>query len=225
MSTSTWLEKTIQSTTLTIPPLTTTALDYWNWEIPKSVSKSSTYTLRSSIVPPPFIITQNPPRKTGTGQPNPTSGGKIPATTPVDGKSGEPTDKDGRPHSTIANDEPRESWMDDSQPKPSGNNDDDNNGEVGDGNDHPVSVSKSDKPHTKSTDFNQPKSTHGEDGGNRDARTTTDTRHLSLTPDSRAPEPSKSHRPYVSTEQLPHHHTHVLQIPTRTETYQQYRLR
>ncbi|RJE24641.1 chitinase [Aspergillus sclerotialis] len=59
VSTSTGYSRTIQTTTLTVPPVTTTAIDAWNWNITQT-SAESKYTLSSSILPPPFRITNDP---------------------------------------------------------------------------------------------------------------------------------------------------------------------
>ncbi|KAF3480778.1 uncharacterized protein GIQ15_06125 [Arthroderma uncinatum] len=45
ISSSIWQVKTIQTTTLTIPPLTTSVLDMWNWPVTKSGLSSTTYVV------------------------------------------------------------------------------------------------------------------------------------------------------------------------------------
>lgn len=126
VSTSTWLEKTVQTTTLTIPPLTTTAIGVWNWNITGVNSdKSTKYTLTESIHPPPFVITHHPPRKTGNGPENDT-----PGTT---------SNGDGKPDVTSG---------DDNEPEPtrSGSDDDDDNSNESSTDDRPIPTSGSDTP-------------------------------------------------------------------------------
>ncbi|PGH03305.1 chitinase [Blastomyces parvus] len=79
VSTSTGLARTIQTTTLTIPPVTTSMVNLWNWKVTDLDVSSSRYSLTSSILPPPFVITDklpedwlknNPPKPTpGNGSP------------------------------------------------------------------------------------------------------------------------------------------------------------
>lgn len=66
--------RTIQSTTISIPPLTTSALDMWHWPVTQIDISSTTYMVMSSILPPPFMITNSvpagavaPPQNTGSG--------------------------------------------------------------------------------------------------------------------------------------------------------------
>ncbi|KKZ62236.1 chitinase [[Emmonsia] crescens] len=62
LSTSTGLARTIQTTTLTITPITTSKINLWNWEITDPEASSATYALISSILPPPFVITDKVPQ-------------------------------------------------------------------------------------------------------------------------------------------------------------------
>ncbi|PGG98706.1 hypothetical protein AJ80_09479 [Polytolypa hystricis UAMH7299] len=59
ISTSTGLFKTIQTTTLNIPRLVTSVIDLWNWRIERDMS-TIIYAVSSSILPPPFVITDHP---------------------------------------------------------------------------------------------------------------------------------------------------------------------
>ncbi|EEQ88507.2 bacteriodes thetaiotaomicron symbiotic chitinase [Blastomyces dermatitidis ER-3] len=78
--TSTGLARTIQTTTLTIPPITTSEISLWNWKVTDPDASSSRYTPISSILPPPFVITEKLPE--GWVQGNP------PKPTPGDGNPG-----------------------------------------------------------------------------------------------------------------------------------------
>ncbi|KAH7123358.1 hypothetical protein B0J13DRAFT_152964 [Dactylonectria estremocensis] len=66
MSTSSFISRVVQTTTLKIPPVTTTAIDLWNHNIPEGSSETLLW-LTWSIIPPPFTITNdpNPENKTG----------------------------------------------------------------------------------------------------------------------------------------------------------------
>ncbi|EFR05219.1 bacteriodes thetaiotaomicron symbiotic chitinase [Nannizzia gypsea CBS 118893] len=67
--------RTIQPTTITIPPLTTSVLDMWHWPVTQTDISSATYVVVSSILPPPFMITNSvpsgavpPPQNRGNSQ-------------------------------------------------------------------------------------------------------------------------------------------------------------
>ncbi|KAE8143536.1 hypothetical protein BDV38DRAFT_276621 [Aspergillus pseudotamarii] len=59
VTTSTEYLRNLTTTTLTIPPVTTDKIDWWNLNLTSSTSKT-TFTLQSSILPPPFYITNSP---------------------------------------------------------------------------------------------------------------------------------------------------------------------
>ncbi|EEP77206.1 predicted protein [Uncinocarpus reesii 1704] len=59
VSTSTGLGRTILNTTLTIPPVTTTVIEVWNWILTDIEVTSTSHKITSSILPPPFVITDN----------------------------------------------------------------------------------------------------------------------------------------------------------------------
>lgn len=63
ITTGTIIESIIESTVLTIPPVTTTAINFWN----VYVTNATVVYLTTSILPPPFIITEypTPPQQTG----------------------------------------------------------------------------------------------------------------------------------------------------------------
>ncbi|EEQ29481.1 symbiotic chitinase [Microsporum canis CBS 113480] len=90
--------RTIQTTTITIPPLITSVLDMWHWPVTETDLSSTTYVVVSSILPPPFMITNSlpsdavaPPRNTGAGGSQPMNGGQ-----PTQG-GGQPTQGGGQP--------------------------------------------------------------------------------------------------------------------------------
>lgn len=58
VTTTTTYARNVQNTTLSIPAMVATAIDAWNWNITGSV-KEKTYTLSTSILPPPFYITNS----------------------------------------------------------------------------------------------------------------------------------------------------------------------
>lgn len=58
-TTITTIARTIVTTTLTIPPVTTTEINFWNTAIPNSTNVTAIW-LTTSILPPPFTITDNP---------------------------------------------------------------------------------------------------------------------------------------------------------------------
>ncbi|KAL8664294.1 MAG: hypothetical protein Q9168_007929, partial [Polycauliona sp. 1 TL-2023] len=58
------------ATTLTIPPVTTDQIDYWNVNVTDGV-KQSLITATKSILPPPFTITDNPNPKSEQGVTHP----------------------------------------------------------------------------------------------------------------------------------------------------------
>ncbi|KAK2853243.1 hypothetical protein FQN49_005269, partial [Arthroderma sp. PD_2] len=112
ISSSIGIVKTVQTTTLTIPPLTTSVLDMWDWPVTETSLSSTTYAIMSRILPPPFVITNNvphnavpPPQATGGGQhggqPNPphvTNVGGDPHPTAGNGSGGgQPTQGGGQP--------------------------------------------------------------------------------------------------------------------------------
>ncbi|KAL8966795.1 MAG: hypothetical protein Q9183_003206, partial [Haloplaca sp. 2 TL-2023] len=70
VSTSTTFDRTVQTTTLTIPPLTTSKINVWNVNITAGVT-ATPITLTSSILPPPFTITddRNPRNEPGVTHP------------------------------------------------------------------------------------------------------------------------------------------------------------
>ncbi|KAL8946784.1 MAG: hypothetical protein Q9222_006862, partial [Ikaeria aurantiellina] len=70
VSTSTGIERTTEHTTLTIPPVTTNQIDVWNVNISAGVSSTIIYPT-SSILPPPFTITDdpNPRHQSGVSHP------------------------------------------------------------------------------------------------------------------------------------------------------------
>ena len=73
VSTSKGYTRTTQTTTLTIPPLTTDQIEVWNVKISSASDTKSTevISVTSSILPPPFIITndRNPKSEEGVAHP------------------------------------------------------------------------------------------------------------------------------------------------------------
>lgn len=69
VSTSTGYDRVTQTTTLTIPPVTTDRIDFWNVNI--TGGTSSVFHATSSILPPPFVITndRNPRKQSGVTDP------------------------------------------------------------------------------------------------------------------------------------------------------------
>ncbi|KGY15718.1 hypothetical protein PABG_11373 [Paracoccidioides brasiliensis Pb03] len=63
VSVSTGLERTIQTAALTIPPVTTTNIDLWNWRVTDPDAPKATYVLMSSILPSPPVVTDRLPQK------------------------------------------------------------------------------------------------------------------------------------------------------------------
>lgn len=60
-TTITTMARTVVSTTLTVPDLTTTAIDFWNTIVPNATATTITaLSLTPSILAPPFVITDNP---------------------------------------------------------------------------------------------------------------------------------------------------------------------
>ena len=59
VSTSTGFDRIIQTTVLSIPPVTTDKIDLWNVNITAGV-QSSVIEITRSILPPPFTITDDP---------------------------------------------------------------------------------------------------------------------------------------------------------------------
>ncbi|OJD26787.1 hypothetical protein ACJ73_01828 [Blastomyces percursus] len=94
-STSTGLVRTIQTTTLTIPPITTSKISLWNWKVTDLDASSSRYTPISSILPPPFIITEKLPEGW------------------VQGNSPKPTPDNGNPGAIISDGGDSKSGSDD----------------------------------------------------------------------------------------------------------------
>ena len=70
VSTSKGIWRTTKKTTLTIPPVTTNQINLWNVHVP-SGAKSSLISLTTSILPPPFTITddRNPDGQPGVTHP------------------------------------------------------------------------------------------------------------------------------------------------------------
>ncbi|THC91217.1 hypothetical protein EYZ11_009321 [Aspergillus tanneri] len=64
VTTSTGYSRTVKTTTLTIPPVTTDKIDVWNKNLTSLIDRTS-FILQSSILPPPFYITKSP-QATGT---------------------------------------------------------------------------------------------------------------------------------------------------------------
>ena len=60
VTTSAAFDRTVINTTITVPPITTSIIDVWNWKISDSNVKTSTYRVTRSILPPPFVITVAP---------------------------------------------------------------------------------------------------------------------------------------------------------------------
>ncbi|EEQ31286.1 symbiotic chitinase [Microsporum canis CBS 113480] len=71
ISTSTGISRTIQTTTLTIPPVTTSVIEMWNWNITEASATYTEYTLTSSVAPAPFIITNDPNPESSAGNSQP----------------------------------------------------------------------------------------------------------------------------------------------------------
>lgn len=59
-STITTVGRTTETTTLTIPPVVESTLDVWNWVVNNTALSTTTYQVTSSILPTPFIITDDP---------------------------------------------------------------------------------------------------------------------------------------------------------------------
>lgn len=62
-STSTGWTRTVQTTTLTIPPVTTTRIPFWEYTLSGSdttTKDTTTFYPTRSILPPPFVITDDP---------------------------------------------------------------------------------------------------------------------------------------------------------------------
>ncbi|KAI1157988.1 glycoside hydrolase superfamily [Nemania serpens] len=77
-STSTGWTRTVQTTTLTIPPITTTLIPAWSYTVsslPTTTTShpsiSSTFYPTSSILPPPFVITDDPNPESSPGVTHP----------------------------------------------------------------------------------------------------------------------------------------------------------
>ena len=70
VSTSVGYDSVTQTTTLTIPPITTDKINFWNVNVTAGVSSSVIY-VTSSILPPPFTITddRNPKSQSGVTHP------------------------------------------------------------------------------------------------------------------------------------------------------------
>ncbi|OJD14111.1 hypothetical protein AJ78_05511 [Emergomyces pasteurianus Ep9510] len=80
VSTVTGLARTIQTTTITIPPITTSRIELWNWKVTDPEASSAKYTLISSILPPPFVITDKLPEdwvKGNHAKPTPGNGNPM----------------------------------------------------------------------------------------------------------------------------------------------------
>ena len=63
--------RAIETTAITIPPVTTTAINFWNWNITLGNVTSTIHILTSSILPPPVTLVddENPESKTGVSHP------------------------------------------------------------------------------------------------------------------------------------------------------------
>ena len=73
-SASTGWTSTVETTTLTIPPVTTTAINAWEYTVTDTNTAStvtSYFYVTSSVLPPPFVITDNPNPETSPGVDNP----------------------------------------------------------------------------------------------------------------------------------------------------------
>lgn len=60
----------VETTTLTIPPVTTSVIDVWEYTVTDSNSDStavSSFFVTSSVLPPPFVITNNPDPQSSSG--------------------------------------------------------------------------------------------------------------------------------------------------------------
>lgn len=68
--TTTTIARTVMTTTLTIPPITTTEIEFWNTAIHNSSNVTAIY-LTTSILPPPFTITDDPNPKSEQGVTHP----------------------------------------------------------------------------------------------------------------------------------------------------------
>lgn len=65
---------TVETTTLSIPPVTTTAINVWEYSVTGTDSAStvtSSFYVTSSILPPPFVITDNPNPESSPGVSHP----------------------------------------------------------------------------------------------------------------------------------------------------------
>ena len=62
VSTSTGYDSITETTTLTIPPITTDQIDLWNINITADGSSSSVFYVTTSILPHSFTITDDPVR-------------------------------------------------------------------------------------------------------------------------------------------------------------------
>lgn len=72
VSTSTGYDRITETTTLTIPPVTTSLIDLWNVNVTVTeTDTSSVFYITSSVLPPPFTITdeQNPRSQSGVTNP------------------------------------------------------------------------------------------------------------------------------------------------------------
>ncbi|KAL8713553.1 MAG: hypothetical protein Q9220_002415 [cf. Caloplaca sp. 1 TL-2023] len=107
VSTSTGIQRITERTTLTIPPLTTNQIDVWNINISAGVSSTIIYPT-SSILPPPFTITDDPNPRHQSGVTHPPVHRTItpppypysyspPTVTPTGGLQGSPTAGPGSP--------------------------------------------------------------------------------------------------------------------------------
>ncbi|KAG5290027.1 class V chitinase [Histoplasma ohiense] len=99
ISASTGLARTVQTTTLTIPPITTSEINLWNWKVTDLNASKASYSLISSILPPPFVITDSIPQDWLQSN--------HPKQTPDSGNPGTTNDKAGNTwHSTTGSDNP-----------------------------------------------------------------------------------------------------------------------
>ena len=60
VTTSAGFDRTVITTTITVPPVTTSIIDVWNWKISDRDVKKSTHKVTKSILASPFVITVAP---------------------------------------------------------------------------------------------------------------------------------------------------------------------
>ncbi|KAI0906872.1 hypothetical protein F4823DRAFT_52167 [Ustulina deusta] len=79
--TSSSISRVVQDTTLIIPPLTTTAIEFWN-DVHTNDGNQTLIWLTWSIAAPPFVITNDPNPKRQTGVTHPAVTRTIPPPPP-----------------------------------------------------------------------------------------------------------------------------------------------